>query len=149
MPTMTELAGLHVVFDSADPDRVSKFWMTALPGYDFPQPPPEGFETWEQWADANSIPLDQRNQARTLVDTVGNRPTIFFNQVSESKSGKNRLHLDIKVAEGLSGDQRRTRIEFETDRLLAAGAEIVKRVDDGDGFWTVMRDVEGNEFCVI
>jgi hypothetical protein len=123
--------------------------MAALPGYDFPQPPPEGFESWDQWADANGVPLDQRNRARTLVDTAGNRPMIFFNQVSESKIGKNRLHLDIKVAEGLSGDQRRTRIESEAARLVAAGAEIVERVDAGDGFWTVMRDVEGNEFCVI
>jgi hypothetical protein len=26
---------LHIVFDCADPDRVARFWMAALGGYDF------------------------------------------------------------------------------------------------------------------
>lgn len=30
------VAGLHVVFDCADPDKVARFWMTVLDGYDFP-----------------------------------------------------------------------------------------------------------------
>jgi hypothetical protein len=149
MPIMTDYADLHLVFDSADPDLVSKFWMTALPGYDFPQGPPEGFTTWDDWADANHIPVEQRNLARTLVDKAGHRPTIFFNQVPEPKAGKNRLHLDIKVAQGLDGDERRARIESEAARLLAAGATLADRVDGPQGFWIVLRDVEGNEFCVI
>src|SRR4051812_37394132 len=103
MPIMTDYPDLHVVFDGADPDRVATFWMAALPGYDYPQPPPDGFATWNDWAEANNIPTEQRNLARTLVDRAGHRPTIFFNQVPEAKAGKNRVHLDIKVAEGLSG----------------------------------------------
>jgi hypothetical protein len=47
---------IHIVFDCADPDRLARFWMVALPGYDFPHGPPDGFTTWEQWADANQIP---------------------------------------------------------------------------------------------
>jgi hypothetical protein len=146
---MTDYPELHVVFDSADPERAATFWMTALAGYDYPHGPPEGFASWDAWADAHHIPVEERNRARTLVDTVGHRPTIFFNQVPEPKSGKNRLHLDIKVAAGLSGAERRARIEAEGERLRAAGAEIAGTVDDGSGFWLVMRDVEGNEFCVI
>jgi hypothetical protein len=52
---------IHIVFDCADPDRLARFWMVALPGYDFPHGPPDGFATWEQWADANQIPQEQRN----------------------------------------------------------------------------------------
>jgi hypothetical protein len=26
---------VNVVFECADPDRVARFWMVALPGYDF------------------------------------------------------------------------------------------------------------------
>ena len=146
---MAEHAGLDIVFDCADPDRVARFWMVALAGYDFPHGPPEGYQTWEAWADAAGIPEDQRNLARTLVDQAAGRPTIFFNRVPEPKAAKNRVHLDIKVARGLSGDQRRERIEAEAARLSAAGATVARRVEEGHGFWIVMHDVEGNEFCVI
>lgn len=146
---MSDLPDVHVVFDSVDPDRVARFWMVALPGYDFPQPPPEGFAGWDDWAQANGIPEAQRNVARTLVDKAGHRPTIFFNQVAESKGGKNRLHLDIKVAQGLTGDERKARIDAEAARLVAAGASVAEKVDGPQHYWIVLRDVEGNEFCVI
>lgn len=138
------------MFDCSDPDRVARFWIAAVPGYDFPSGPPDGYATWEEWADANEIPEDQRNTARTLIDKVGHRPTIFFNQVPEPKpAGKNRLHLDIKVAPGLPSAERRERIEAEAARLEAAGATISRRTDEPEKFWIIMRDVEGNEFCVI
>jgi hypothetical protein len=70
---MAEHADLNIVFDCADPDRVARFWMVALAGYDFPHGPPEGYQTWEAWADATGIPEDQRNLARTLVDQAGGR----------------------------------------------------------------------------
>ncbi|GIE99298.1 VOC family protein [Paractinoplanes rishiriensis] len=145
-----DVPGLHVVFDCADPDRMAKFWMLALPGYDFPAPPPDGFDTWESWADANKVPEDQRNLARTLVDKAGSRPTIFFNQVPEPHPPtKNRLHLDVKAAEGLAGDERRSRLESTTARLVDAGATVARMVDGPEGFWLVLQDPEGNEFCVI
>jgi hypothetical protein len=147
---VTEYPELDVVFDCSDPDRVARFWMAAVPGYDFPFGPPDGYATWDEWADANDIPEDQRNVARTLVDKVGHRPTIFFNRVPEPKpAGKNRLHLDIKVARGLPADERRVRIENEAARLEAAGASVARRIDEPDRFWIIMRDVEENEFCVI
>lgn len=87
---------IHIVFDCADPDRLARFWMVALPGYDFPHGAPDGFATWEEWADANEIPEEQRNAGRTLVDKQGHRPDIFFLRVPESKITKNRVHLDVK-----------------------------------------------------
>lgn len=136
---------LHIVFDCADPDRVARFWMAALGGYDFPVGVPEGFATWDEWADANNIPVEQRNAGRTLVDKDrGTRPDIFFLQVPESKQVKNRVHLDIKVAPGLDGDARRTAIESEAARLTTLGATVATRLDDH----IIMRDPEGNEFCL-
>lgn len=139
---------LHIVFDCADPDRVARFWMAALGGYDFPVGVPEGFASWDEWADANDIPLDQRNTGRTLVDKDRDRPDIFFLQVPEAKQVKNRVHLDIKVAKGLSGAERRTAIESEADRLIGLGAGVAERFDEPDGFHILMRDPEGNEFCL-
>jgi hypothetical protein len=144
---MVNAFDLHIVLDCADPDRIARFWMAALGGYDFPFGPPDGFPTWDAWADANDIPQDQRNTGRTLVDKVRDRPDIFFLQVPEPKAGKNRLHLDIKVASGMEGDERRARIEAEVARLSKLGATVADRHED-EGFHVVMLDVEGNEFCV-
>jgi predicted enzyme related to lactoylglutathione lyase len=40
-------------------------------------------------------------------------------------------------------------MDEEVQRLEAAGATVQRRVDEGDSFWTVMQDPEGNEFCVL
>jgi hypothetical protein len=86
--------GIHIVFDCADVDKVARFWLIALDGYDFPGSdpagppgsPPPGFDSWEAWADANQIPPDQRYSARTIIDTSGgSRPDIFFLAVPEGK----------------------------------------------------------------
>ena len=70
--------------------------------------------------------------------------SLYFMKVPEPKAGKNRLHLDL-VTEGS--------MEAEAARLAVAGAEVVEvRHDpaslDNPDTWTVMRDPEGNEFCV-
>lgn len=144
---------IHVVFDCRDVDKVSRFWLTALEGYNYPgsppdQPPgspPEGFDSWEAWADANGIPADQRHAMRTIIDPQGNRPDIFFIAVPEGKVVKNRLHLDIKASKGLPTDEVRARQDAEAERLVAAGATVVARPAAGA---IVMQDVEGNEFCI-
>jgi hypothetical protein len=88
---------LKVVFDCADPDRLARFWMTAQPGYTYPGSPPgvpggppEGFETWEAWADANQIPEELRHRGRAIIDESGNRPDIHFLRVPEGKFGESR-----------------------------------------------------------
>lgn len=42
--------------------------------------------------------------------------------MSEGKTVKNRLHLDVRVAAGLEGDERMSALKTETDRLEALGA---------------------------
>ncbi|MBA3291387.1 MAG: VOC family protein, partial [Actinobacteria bacterium] len=39
---------IQVTFDCADPSRLAQFWAEAL-GYKL-QDPPEGFDSWEDWA---------------------------------------------------------------------------------------------------
>lgn len=147
---------IHIVFDCADVDTVSRFWLTALEGYDYPgsdpdRPPgspPPGFATWEDWADANEIPEDRRYAVRTIVDTVGNRPDIFFIAVPEHKHAKNRLHLDIKASRGVPPDGVRAHQDAEAERLVAAGAVVVERIEEAAGSHLILQDPEGNEFCV-
>ncbi|MCX5077460.1 VOC family protein [Streptomyces sp. NPDC060334] len=68
-------------------------------------------------------------------------PALYFNQVPEAKTVKNRIHLCLRPE---------TSREQEVDRLLSLGATFVAdhRNPDGSG-WAVLADPEGNEFCVL
>ena len=66
-------------------------------------------------------------------------------------NGANRVHLDVRAAPGLQGDERMAALEAECDRLVALGATRVRRYKPAPpmsaGF-IVMTDPEGNEFCL-
>ena len=53
---------VQVVFDANDPAALADFWALAL-GYVI-QPPPEGFDSWDDWATAMHIPRENWNDAR-------------------------------------------------------------------------------------
>jgi hypothetical protein len=141
---------VQVTFDCADPGAVAGFWAEAL-GY-VVQAPPEGFETWDAALEAWGVPEDHRNDRSAVVDPDGAGPRCFFQKVPESKTAKNRVHLDIRAAPGLEGDERMRALEAECDRLTSLGARRVRRFepgeDTGGGGHIVMQDPEGNEFCL-
>jgi Glyoxalase-like domain len=138
----------QVTFDAADPERLATFWETVL-GYQ-PQPPPEPFESWEDWARSVEIPEERWGDVTARVDPEGARPRLFFQRVPEPKTAKNRVHLDLHVGGGteVPREQRRQRIDAEVGRVMAAGATRVRAYDEADQYWVVMRDPEGNEFCL-
>ncbi|MFD5243811.1 VOC family protein [Amycolatopsis sp. NPDC058340] len=147
----------QVSFDALDPKALSTFWRDAL-GYVHPGPPgvevPEGtdpLDAWDEFLERVGVPVDQRNTRSALEDPDGEGPRIFFQQVPEDKIAKNRVHLDLRAAPGLRGDERMAALEAECDRLVALGATRVKRFEPEEplslGF-IVMNDPEGNEFCL-
>ena len=139
---------VQVTFDCADPAALAAFWAEVL-GY-VVQPPPPGFETWDQALDAWGVPPDQRNSRSALLDPDGRGPRVFLQQVPEGKTAKNRVHLDGRAAPGLEGEARMAALEEECGRLVAVGASRLGRVDadaSGQGH-IVMADPEGNEFCL-
>ncbi|GGD26297.1 VOC family protein [Nocardioides daphniae] len=141
----------QVTFDAHDPGRQALFWAEAL-GYRL-QPPPGDFTSWDDALDAWGVPPEARNSRSAIVPEEGESgPRVFFQQVPEEKSVKNRVHLDLRVAPGLSGDDRAAAHEEAAERLVAAGATVVRRVppsqEMGDGSFIVMADPEGNEFCL-
>lgn len=139
----------QVTFDCADPNALAGFWCEVL-GYEYDAPPP-GFDTWEQALDAFGVPPERRNDASAAVDPQRDRPRLWFQKVPEGKSAKNRVHLDVRAAPGLEGDERMAALETECERLVALGAARVKRHEPAPpmshGF-IVMTDPEGNEFCL-
>jgi Glyoxalase-like domain len=126
------------------------FWRTAL-GYVSPQPP-EGWTSWEDWLRDMDVPEEEWGHGAGLDDPERVLPDISFLQVPEGKAAKNRVHLDLQVSGGRHLDQglRRQRIEAEVERLVAAGAVVLRR-DEPEGVLdhVVMADPEGNEFCVV
>ena len=138
----------QVTFDCADPNALAGFWCEVL-GYEYDAPPP-GFDTWEQALDAFGVPPERRNDASAAVDPQGTRPRLWFQKVPEGKVAKNRVHLDVRAAVGLTGDERMAALEARCEELLALGATRVARHEpDGINFGhIVMLDPEGNEFCL-
>jgi len=138
---------IQVTFDCADPAALSRFWNEVL-GYRLDSPPPP-YETWDEALDAWNIPEESRNDASASVDPDGVGPRLWFQKVPEGKTAKNRLHLDVRAAPGLAGDERMAALEAECERLVALGATRLRRFEPeppmSSGFIT-MQDPEGNEF---
>ncbi len=140
---------IQVTFDCADPRALGTFWGEVL-GYRADDPP-EGFDTWEAALDAWGVPEDRRNSSYAVHDPDGSGPRLFFQQVPEGKAAKNRVHLDVRAAPGLTGDERMAALEAECVRLVALGAARGRRFEPEPGLshgFIVMADPEGNEFCL-
>ncbi|MGX6607509.1 VOC family protein [Micromonosporaceae bacterium Da 78-11] len=148
---------IQVTFDAHDPMALSTFWRDAL-GYVHPGPPgvdvPAGGDplaAWDEFLDRIGVPKDQRNNQSAIEDPAGAGPRVFFQRVPEDKVAKNRVHLDVRAAPGLQGDERMAALEAECDRLVALGAKRVHRDEPAPplsaGF-LVLTDPEGNEFCL-
>lgn len=146
---MTDVREVQVTFDAGDPAALAAFWAEAL-GYRLQDPPP-GFDSWEQALEAMGVPEDRRNDASAIVDPSGAGPRVFFQRVPEGKTAKNRVHLDVRAAPGLQGDERMAELERECERLVALGATRLQRFEPdppmGAGH-IVMQDPEGNELCL-
>jgi hypothetical protein len=138
----------QVTFDAVDPQRLAAFWEAAL-GYKR-EDPPEPYGTWEEFARAVGIPEENWGNFASLVDPDGVHPRIFFQRVPEPKTAKNRVHLDVNVGgeRGVPPEERRQRVDAAVERLVDAGASLVRAYDEPDQYWVVMQDPEGNELCL-
>ena len=109
----------HVVVDAHDLPGLARFWSQAL--------------GWKI--------LSERAGEIVIGPDVNAPVGMCFMPVSDPKTVKNRVHLDITTD---AGDR-----DAEIERLLALGARRVDVGQTGEESWTVLADPEGNEFCVI
>ena len=125
-----------IVFDCRDAAPLARFWAAAL---DWTVAPYDEVELSR--LAANGI-TDPEEDPTVMVEAPGGEdlPMLFFTEVPEPKMAKNRLHLDVVAEEDL---------EAEVERLETLGASIHNWAEGDSGIWCVMRDPEGNEFCVI
>ena len=83
-------------------------------------------------AEAVATPMPQYHILRD-----GASPTRMV--VQDVQAGHAGVHIDIHTDD----------LDAEVQRLVAAGAEVVKSWADHPGSWVVMRDPAGIEFCVV
>jgi predicted enzyme related to lactoylglutathione lyase len=75
-----------------------------------------------------------------MLERDDHTPGIAFQRVPEAKAVKNRLHVDVDVAD----------MDAAVARILELGGSIASEPRELDGYrWRVMADPEGNEFCVV
>ncbi|KUN30377.1 glyoxalase [Streptomyces antibioticus] len=103
----------------------------------------DAYELARFWSGVTGRPLDPEDGpgSRETQVQLAEGLVLYFNQVPEPKTVKNRVHLCLRPE--TSRDQ-------EVDRLLGLGAAFVADHRDPDGSgWAVLADPEGNEFCVL
>jgi Glyoxalase-like domain len=141
----------QLVIDCADPELMARFWAAAL-GYEV-EPPPPGFATWDDWRRDIGLPESYLGTgADSIIDPAGGGPRIWFHALPDTKTVKNRLHLDIHASGGrdLPLEARRQRVDAEARRLCDLGATqtVVMATEGMDHYAVGMRDPEGNEFDI-
>jgi catechol 2,3-dioxygenase-like lactoylglutathione lyase family enzyme len=111
-----------VCVDAADPRRIATFWQEAL--------------GWRRTHDTDDEVVLEPPEG-SPEDGVG--PDLLFLRVPEGKTVKNRLHLDLRPRDQAA----------EVARLLGLGATHADVGQPADSSFTVLRDPEGNELCVL
>ena len=138
---------IQIVFACEDPDRLATFWAGVL-GYEM-QPPPDGYATWDDFAEAVGIPVDKRNDISACTDPAGVGPRLLFERW-DGGAPNQRVHLDVNaIGRGLTEEERPARLDEERTRLEALGATFHRSAHGMAGeHWYEFHDPEGNWFCV-
>ncbi|HEY1972153.1 MAG TPA: VOC family protein [Pseudonocardia sp.] len=119
VPHEPTTASISLTLDCADPKRLSAFWSEAL--------------RYQELATTDNFVM-----LGPIHDGPG--PRLALQKVPEPRAVKNRMHIDIWVAD----------IDSEAARLETLGANRLqeKPLDEHGFCWYQLADPEGNEFCV-
>jgi predicted enzyme related to lactoylglutathione lyase len=125
----------NITFSCAEPRQVvGPFWSRAL-GW----PEQEIGNDFLEMLRAARVDVDREFYAfYAILNPDGTRPRLLFQRREKSRPESHPIHLDFRT------DDR----EREIERLASIGATVVETKTNEDETWTVMRDPEGNPFCV-
>jgi hypothetical protein len=118
----------EIVIDATVPSALARFWAAALDGY-----------AVRAYDDAEIVRLAARGLTPETDDSVmidGPGPTLCIHRRRDGIAGRGPVHLDLATED-------RSR---EIARLRALGATAWREADERT---TVMRDPDGNAFCVV
>lgn len=122
------MGAIHeIVFDCAEPKTLAQFWAGLLEGYAVRQPDVTNA------ALSQALGLDPAEPTTLMVDGPG--PSLCFQNVDGQRPDNNRVHFDVEVSDRAA----------EVEKLKQAGASVDRVLPT----YTVMRDPEGNQFCLV
>jgi len=108
----------NITVDCDDVLKVAEFWSNALG------------RSLDLGSDPGFASIGRHDAERT-------ESAWLFEKVPETKTAKNRVHVDLIDPDPSA-----------VDRLVALGASVVAEHQVASHRWTVMQDPEGNEFCI-
>jgi len=136
----------NVTIHAENPTALAHFW-AAVMGY-------PAFTGWpaDEVAALREAGFSDDDLAERAEAWDGNsaHQRFYFTRYNHGRRQRNRMHIDITPFD----DRRATReeLEVERDRLIALGASLEQTLDGAWGpyeeFAIMMRDPEGNEFCL-
>jgi predicted enzyme related to lactoylglutathione lyase len=103
----------NITTDCGDPSALAAFW-------------------------AQVLDLEVAEGANEFMAMLPGSPTWLFLKVPETKTAKNRVHVDLDCDD----------LPAERQRLESLGAAFVHEKNEYGVHWMTFRDPEGNEFCV-
>lgn len=128
----------NITFACEEPVRLAEFWAAAI-GYEPIDVPPEVAAEAEKAIERGE--LDPTGWAM-LANPEGTGPRLLFQRRPKTPTEHIPIHLDVH------SDDRQSEVE----RLAGLGATVVEersqKIGPYEEFWTVMKDPEGNGFCV-
>ena len=117
----------EIVFESELPSALARFWAQVLDGY--------AVREYDEAEIARLAGLGLTPESDPSVMVDGPGPSLCFHHVPGRDYRNNRVHLDVRVADR-AGEAR---------RLIGLGA----RVERETAGYAVMKDPEGNQFCLV
>jgi len=117
----------EIVVDCDVPSRLARFWAAVLD--DFRLRPYDDAEV----ARLAALGLTPETDPSVMLD--GPSLSICFHLRTGPRPERNRIHFDVEAANPVA----------EVARLIALGASILRKAEQ----YTVLRDPEGNQFCVV
>lgn len=92
------------------------------------------------WATVLGGSVVDRVDGWAHVDDAPGLPRLSFQPDPEPRTSPNRIHLDVRVSD----------LGQTTTTVVGLGATTVgEAVTDSQGAFQVVRDPEGNEFCLV
>lgn len=122
------MGAIHeIVFDCDKPAVLARFWASLLDGY--------AVRAYDEVEIAKLAALGFTPETDPTVMVDGPGPSICFQNVEGRRHDNNRVHFDVDAVDRSA----------EVDRLKGLGATVDRVLPT----YTVMKDPEGNQFCLV
>lgn len=98
---------------------------------------PQKLAAW--WSEVLGLPIAGDYGQIVQLAASSNVPLFQFQNIDDLPTERNRVHADLKTSD----------LDSETERLVALGATIVRKLELPQIRYTTLTDPDGNKFDLI